>query len=382
MGEPKASQLIEQRVIKDNLCTLCGACAGMCPYFVSHEGRVVLRDVCDLSQGQGRCYAFCPRASVDLDGISQSMLGVPYPWDAIGTVQDVLMARSADTTIRVRAQYGGVVTALTCFALEKGLIDSAVLTLSQDKSHPTGLITSTREGIIDCAGSSYVATPTVEAFNRGAQDDRRKRIGVVGTPCQVLALAKMRASTLEDRNHVDKLNLVIGLFCTWALSHEGFASLLAEKIPPRDIVKLDVPPPPANVFEVYTTSERLSFPLDEVKHFVKPACMYCLDMTAEFADISVGTAEGFSGWNTVIVRTDVGDNLIKAAETEGAIVTEALPAHNLDHLKQASRLKKRRALENIVQRTGSVDNLLYLKVQPHMIRPLVEDETERRLDDA
>ncbi len=28
-----------------------------------------------------------------------------------------------------------------------------------------------------------------------------------------------------------------------------------------------------------------------------PACAYCLDMTYEFADISVGSVEGIEGWN-------------------------------------------------------------------------------------
>lgn len=378
--ESKACQEIESRVIKNNLCTLCGACVGMCPYLVVYKGKVILRDVCDLSEG--RCYAFCPRASVDLDSISQSIFGVPYAWDELGTVQQVFMARSADATLRARAQSGGVVTALTCFALDQGLIDSAILTLSQDKSLPTGIITSTKEEVIKCAGSSYVATPTLEAFNRGAQDDSRKRIGVVGTPCQVLAIAKMRTSTLDNRNNIDKLNLVIGLFCTWAFSHDGFASFLAKKIPPSDIVKLDIPPPPANIFEVYTTSQRISFSLDEVRSFIKQACTYCIDMTAEFADISVGTVEGLSGWNTIIVRSDTSNNLIKAAEAKAVIEIDTLPTQNLDHLKQSSRLKKKRALENIIQSTGRVDDLLYLKAQPEMITHLVEDETEGRFEDA
>ena len=376
MTELTSCQQLQTKVIKQDLCTLCGACVGMCPYFVAYKGRVILRDVCDLSQG--RCHAFCPRDSVDLDNVSQAIFGVSYDWDELGTVQEVLMARSTDARIKAKAQYGGVVTALTCLAMDEGIIDSAVLTPSQDKSLPTAVTVSTKEEVLACAGSSYVATPTLEAFNRGVQDDGRKQIGVIGTPCQALALAKMRASTLDNRNNIDKLSIVIGLFCTWALTYDGFASFLAKKAPLSDIVKLDIPPPPANTFEIYTASQRISVPLDEVRTFIRPTCTYCVDMTAEFADISVGAVEGIGGWNTVIVRNDTGNHLLKVAEAKGIIEIDALPEQNLSHLKEASLLKKKRALRNIIQKTGSVDDLLYLKAPPGLIQQLLEEQKETR----
>jgi len=371
MVELRAAQELETKVIKEGFCTLCGACVGLCPYLVAYKGRVVVRDICDLSQG--RCNIFCPRISVDLENISEATFGVPYAWDELGTVQQVFMARSTDATIRAKAQNGGIVSALICLALDEGLIDSAVLTLSEDKSLPRGIIVSNKEEVLNCAGSSYVAAPTLEAFNRGAQDAGRKRIGVVGTPCQVSALAKMKASTLEERNNIDKLNLVIGLFCTWALAYDSFSEFLKDKVYLPEVVKLDIPPPPANVLEVYTASQRISVPLDEIRSLIMPTCAYCIDMTAEFSDISVGAAEGMSGWNTVIVRNDKGEALIEAAQAKGIIEIGKLPSGNLNHLKEASLLKKKRALRNIVQKTGSSDNLLYLKVRGEMVKPLLEE---------
>lgn len=369
--EPRACQELENKVIRENLCTLCGACVGMCPYFLAHKGRVVLRDACEISQG--RCYTFCPRTPVDLDVISEVLFGTSYPWNELGTLQEVLIARSTDGAIKARAQYGGVVTALTYSALDAGIIDSAVLTNSRDKSLPEGTIVSTREGVLGCSGSSYVAMPILEAFNRGAQEESRKRIGVVGIPCQVLALTKMRASVSEERDNIDKLNLVIGLFCTWALSCHEFASFLDGKVSPSDIVKIDIPPPPANIFEIHTASRLISVPLDELRDFIRPACTYCVDMTAEFADISVGAAEGIRGWNTVIVRSNRGRDLVREAQAKGIIEIEALPAQNLNHLKEASMLKKRRALRDIVQKTGRMDDLLYLKVHPGVVERLLEE---------
>jgi len=371
MSELKGCQELETKVIKEGLCTLCGACVGMCPYLVIHQGRIVLRDVCTISQG--RCTAFCPRISVDLENVSQAVFGVPYAWDELGTVQQVFMARSTDATVTTRAQDAGVVTALTVFALEQGFIDSAVLTHFEDRSLPEGVIASARHEVLGCAGSSYMAAPTIEAFNRATQDNGRKNLGVIGTPCQTLALARMRAAPPEMCEHMDKLKLVLGLFCTWALSYPDFAQFLEREVPDH-IDKYDVPPHPANSLLAYTEKGRIDVPLGKVLPFVKPACQVCPDLTAEFADVSVGSGRReVLDWNTVIVRTERARKLIDAAIEKGIIETRDIPEENLVRLKAASRNKKKGALKNIVEKTGTPDHLWYLKARAEMVRPFLEE---------
>ena len=365
----KASRELQSEVLAQNLCSLCGACVGMCPYFVAYKGRVVALDECNLTQG--RCYVFCPRTSLDLDLLSQSVFGVPYAANELGTVQQITMARAGDDAIRAKAQYGGAVTALTSFALERGLIDSAVLTASDESILPGGTLAASAAQVHDRAKSNYVAAPTLAAFNRESSREDVQRIGVVATPCQALALAKMRASPLENRNNIDKLKLVIGLFCTWALRYDDFARFLAEKVPLGQIVKFDIPPPPANLFQVFTDSNQIDIPLDQVRPFIRPGCDVCLDMTAEFADISVGAAEGVAGWNTLIVRSDAGRELVEAAQAKGVIETQPLPAQNLAHLKEASLNKKKRGLKKVIETTGSEENLLYLKLSSEALAGLL-----------
>ena len=367
--EVRASRELQAEVLAPELCTLCGACVGMCPYWVAHRGRIVALDECNLTQG--RCYVFCPRTSLDLDLLSQTLFGVPYAADGLGTTQQITMARATDAEIRARAQYGGTVTALTSFALEQGLIDAAVLTASDGNALPSGALASTAVEVRDRARSNYVAAPTLAAFNRESGREDIQRIGVVATPCQALALAKMRASPLENRNNIDKLKLVIGLFCTWALRYDGFARFLAEKAPLARIVKFDIPPPPANVFQVFIDSDRIDIPLDQVRPFIRPGCDVCLDMTAEFADVSVGAAEGVAGWNTLIVRSDTGRELVEAAQAKGVIETQPLPEQNLAHLKEASLNKKKRGLKKVIETTGSEENLLYLKLSSETLTGLL-----------
>ena len=310
--ELTACKELETRVIRQDLCTYCGACTGMCPYLVSYKGRIVVRDACAIPEG--RCRTFCPRLSVDFDDVHRAVFGTSYRWDGVGNVLEVCIARSSDKAILSKGQYGGVVTALTSFALKEGLIDSAVLTRCAPDGSPVGALAATRKETLLCAGSHYAAAPTIGAFNSAVQSDARERMGVVGTPCEILALAKMRAAPPDMREHAKKLGLTIGLFCTWALSPEELLRFVEGKVPLSDIKRVDIPPPPANVYEIYTASGRISVPLDEIRRFIRPACAYCTDMTAEFADISVGAAEGIEGWNTVLVRSEKGAELLKRAK--------------------------------------------------------------------
>jgi coenzyme F420 hydrogenase subunit beta len=366
--EVKGCRELQSEVLARDLCSLCGACVGLCPYLVAYKGRVIALDECNLAQG--RCYVFCPRTSLDLDLLSNTVFGVAYAADELGTVQEIAMARATDEGIRSRAQYGGTVTALTCFALDQGLIDSAVLTASDENILPTSTLVGDPARVRDCAGSNFVAAPTLATFNRVSANGIQS-IGVVATPCQALALAKMRASPLENRNNIHKLKLVIGLFCTWALRYQDLARFLADKVPLGQIVKFDIPPPPANIFQVFTDSGRIDVPLDEVRPFVRSTCDVCIDMTAEFADISVGSAEGVEGWNTLIVRSDAGRELVEAARAKGIIETAPLPEQNLDHLKEASLLKKKRGLQKVVETTGSDQDLLYLRLTSDAVKGLL-----------
>lgn len=353
----KGSKELFHEVIDRGLCTLCGACTGGCPYLVSYRGRIVLLDNCTLSEGQ--CYKYCPRTYTDMDAISQQVFGVPYSEDELGTAEAVLMARSTDVNIRQRAQYGGTVTALLSLALAEGFIDSAIMTRASEDKTPVAFIAKSAEDVLQGAGSNYMSCPVLQTYNHFPKDSNHS-LGIVAMPCQALALAKMKKETPENRISIDNVKLVIGLFCTWALCPDGFHQFLKENLDLLQVKKFDIPPPPANRFDAYTRSGTISFTLEEIRKFTMPTCAYCLDMTSEFSDISVGSVEGMEGWNTVIIRTDAGAKLIEAAKAKGKLETDNLPPQNLAHLKEASLLKKKRALKEIVNRSGNKKDLLYI----------------------
>jgi coenzyme F420 hydrogenase subunit beta len=253
------------------------------------------------------------------------------------------MARALALEFTKGAQNGGVVSALMAVALQEGWIQAAILTERDSELLPQGRIAKTREEVLTCAGSSYVTGYALEALNRGPWQGQ-ERIGVVGLPCQVLALARMKASSLERITPVDRVDLVVGLFCTWALDYRPFVGFLRERFGDKPIRKLDITPPPERFLNVTAGDEFHQIPLDEIRAFIRPSCQVCLDMTSELSDLSVGTVEGQEGWNTVIVRTARGEELLRLAESRRVLETRAYPEDKWAHLREAAVLKKQRGL--------------------------------------
>ena len=97
-------------------------------------------------------------------------------------------------------------------------------------------------------------------------------------------------------------------------------------------------------------------------------------MTAELSDISVGTVEGKKSWNTVILRTEMGEKLLMEAKKAGVIETRALPEDHLNHLKEASLLKKRRALDALKEK-GGIEKA-YFTLPANLIKRILSESGE------
>ena len=209
-------------VINQNLCCLCGACAGGCPYLVSYKGRIVKLDDCTLQEGQ--CYQSCPRTFTDMDALSQHVFSVPYGADALGIIKEVMMARSTDEAIKEKAQYGGTVTTLLSLAMTEGIIDSAILTRTNADRTLSAFLARNKQEILDSADSNYMACPILENYN-DLPEDNVDKLAIVGMPCQVIAVTKMKKEKPQHRSSTDNIKLVLGLFCTWGLDLVLVASL-------------------------------------------------------------------------------------------------------------------------------------------------------------
>lgn len=370
-SKSKSQQLLKKHVLDEGLCTGCGACVNLCPYQVIYHDRTVQLHSCDLPDGQ--CYAFCPRTPADLTSLRRLFFDEADLTPEIGAAKGYYFSRAVDPELRAAAQHGGTVTVLLELALTEGLIDSAIVSTRNQEYEQEGFITGDGSDLRKNAGSKFTVSPNVAAFNQRVVNDKG-RIGVVATPCQALALAKMKSNPgKENAAGINQLKLVIGLYCGWTLSFEKYAKLLSEKnIALESVIKTDIPAG-KNILELFTANGVASIPIDEVSSCIREACRYCADSTAEFADVSVGSAR-FAGdwedvrrWNQLIVRTAKGKELVDLAVKKGVLELRDAPKESLKELKEAAVKKKKDALKNIIRKSGSVRNLLYLDHRDPMV---------------
>jgi coenzyme F420 hydrogenase subunit beta len=365
---------LRERVLDAGLCTNCGACVNLCPYCASYQDHTIFVDSCDREEG--RCYAFCPRTPTDLQALRETLFDRGDLTPELGPLKGFYMARAADERVRNSAQHGGTVTALISLALEVSMIDAAVIAEDAGNFLPEGVAVRDVLGVQRGGKSKFVVSPNVAAFHKIAKAGPEK-IGVVATPCQSLALAKMRLKPFPAKDsNIGKLKLVIGLFCGWALSWRELRRLLRQKIGEDCVMGLDIPPSKHQSMEVHTGKGIIEIPLDEVMPVVRKACHYCFDMTAEFSDISVGSArcpEGWEvarGWNQVIVRTQAGHELLELARSRRVLEFRDVPDGNLARLKKASMNKKRAAVRSLADKSGNPKDLFYLDCEDPILRTL------------
>ena len=345
-----SAELLED-VHKRDLCIGCGACVDLCPYFKNHKGKTSQLFPCNLEQG--RCYAYCPKAEVDLNELTHKIWQVDYDGSPLGPYREVLASRAGYQMAKGAFQAGGTVSSVIALALKNGLIDAAALT-DRNGLTPISRLVTNWKNVADCASSKFMAAPTLSALNMAVREGY-KRIGVVGTPCQMSAVAQMRSNPLQKEEHSVPVELSVGLFCNWSVDTRQLMDLLAQKLEISDIRRMDIPPPPANIFTLETANGSVEVSLSDIKPLIPHTCFVCPDMTAEFADLSAGMFEGRPGWNTLIIRSDMGAEIVDQARREGFIETEPFPEDNLKHLSKAAAEKKERSVRTLIRR-GLLNN--------------------------
>jgi len=259
------------------------------------------------------------------------------------------------------------------------LIDSAIISAQNEEFDQNGAIVRDKAELRNYAGSKFTVSPTVAAFNQSTATKKDGKIGVVATPCQALALAKMKLKApKEDRGKIDQLKLVIGLYCGWAFAAQKFKELMSQNdVELGSITGMDIPAG-KNSLEIYTADGTRSLALADTQACIRSACNYCLDSTAEYADISVGAArfgdnwEEMRHWNQLIVRTQKGSDLVELAIKRGVLEIRDAPAVALQELKNAAVGKKKKALKNIIDKSGSARNLLYLSSDDPVVRKYIK----------
>ncbi len=319
-GGFKAVDFLMREIVDTGKCVGCAACVTICPTDVfdyKDERPVDTRnDACVFCE---LCADVCPVLR-PLDKDLNALLGFKKPVldEGFGPYNYAVIARAKDQEVLKRGQDGGVTSALLVHALDKGTIKGAVLgdVLPENPQVGVQKLATTPEEILACSGSRYTYSPNTVALTEAMRKDIRP-IAVVGVPCQVDGIRQQQYSSIRlevAKWYQKNVTLVIGLFCSESFTHEHI-KYIAEtlNVEPKDIVNVNVK---GKVIINLRDGREIIMKLKDFHQFARPACLYCLDYSAEHADIGVGGI-GLDGWTFVAVRTEAGHKAFQAAVDDG-----------------------------------------------------------------
>jgi len=343
-------------VAESGLCTMCGTCIGVCPTdaIKMHATNglflpLIDKDKCTMC---GLCVKCCPGYCLDFENLNSMIFGRHPKNISLGNYSRCYVGYSKDWEIRFNSSSGGIVTHLLVFALEKGMIDGAVVTRIGGKHplRPESFIARTRKEIISASRSKYCPTSANETLRYILKEDGK--FAVVGLPCQIHGIRK---AEMKIRALREKIVLHVGLMCTHTVSFYGTEFLLRKLgISPHELVEIAYRGQgwPGNmVIKLvdgsravipYVQGFRAYWPVFSCFYFTPRRCLMCQDFTNELADVSVGDAwlhefkNDKIGRSILIARTKQGQDLLDFMCREKTIFLEPVTVHKVLRSQQSN----------------------------------------------
>lgn len=208
-------------IINSKKCLACGMCKSVCPkdaielFPNEKSGFWEVKMNGEKCVSCGLCLASCP---VKEDVLPKA--------DTLGAYKAIALCRSTDEAVRKNATSGGAVNSIIRYLIENGVADS-VLCIKEDMTSPF----ETDAVIINKANcrllsadprdfaSRYVSYPVLSKLK-----ECTGRTAVVGTPCQIKALAE------KDKNNE---YIKIAIACSGATSYKA-SEIIKERLANKD----------------------------------------------------------------------------------------------------------------------------------------------------
>ncbi|MBN1884647.1 MAG: Coenzyme F420 hydrogenase/dehydrogenase, beta subunit C-terminal domain [Candidatus Krumholzibacteriota bacterium] len=380
MSARRPCDILLETIVERGLCTRCGTCVGACPTgnlsIADPTGRClpVAGDDCTSC---GSCLAGCPGGEVDFGPLEESLFGERARNELLGVVRTAWLAHAVDPSVRRGGASGGVITALLLRLVESKETAGAVVfgDAAGEPWRGEGAIARTREDILAASQSRYHLSPlnTVLSGLRG----RAGRYAYVGLPCHVHGLRKLESAGWSAGFEIAP---VIGVYCGNNLYYEATRAMLGKLGIKRveDIERLRYREGPwPGFFHVRTRDGRTASmsKLDfnqAIPFWVNRRCLFCIDLTNELADLSVGDGwaregRGEEGWSILLARTVAGERIVEAATASGAIVCEEITVGDAERMhSHGFDLKKRGAFLRLrLWRGWGVKTPRYDRAAPH-----------------
>lgn len=336
---------LKKEVIDTGLCTLCGACAGVCP------SQSIVMQIENLESDEPRptligncancsvCYNACAGKHVPLADLDKFVFGRernPLE-EPIGIYRRTLKGYAA-SGLRDITSAGGVTMGVMQYALAEGVIDAAIVGV-RNPEHPwrvePSIITSPEQAS-SAVRSVLEAFPVNAILHEAVINRGFKKIALVGMPCQIHSIRKIQMLGIPKKI-ADAVVFNIGLYCNSTSYYIGVEHVLKEVGGIenfREIVSIDtraggwpgammVVTKDGKIRYVGTKGLFGSF----TTYYRRDRCLMCIDFSSELADISAGdifqVGPGHDPrWTGIITRTAIGDQVIDGAVKKGYIHIE------------------------------------------------------------
>lgn len=327
---------LKEEIIDKNRCSYCGACLSFCEHLEPGPDAPVLKvkEDCALDKEgvlkcstDGTCYEICPMTETDIESLEKLFLDSECGNDEFLGVYKTLIAGKTE----IEGQDGGMVTSMLVAGMEKELFDCAIVAESVDGYDAAPAIAEDVKTVLNAKGTKYVSCPMVAKIGEAVKGGKRK-IGIVGTPCEIRAVRKIQSVLLKEVPQVEIT--AIGLFCFESFYHDKFASKLKQLfgIDLSSASKVQIA---KGKCVVTVNGERHQTRITNLEETERESCRYCDDLTARLADISVGSVGSADGYCTVIVRSERGERLLDLIEFSRGEVDK-------EEISRIVRLKKSR----------------------------------------
>jgi coenzyme F420-reducing hydrogenase beta subunit/ferredoxin len=341
---------------EDEDCILCGLCTRVCDELVGVNAidfakRGVEREVTtpyetfsDDCIGCGACATICPTKSkrtraytyptLEEDGkkINQQFLNGTYD-ETLGIYNQILAAKSS-----IAGQDGGVATSLLVSGMQKGIFDTAIVVQRTEGYQADAVVAENVNDLIKAKGTKYLRVKMLWLLNDLILSGKRK-IAVVGTPCEVRAIRKIQNSMLKS--YPDLQLTIVGLFCFEAFDYDKLKVAVQNQMG-VDLDKVEKTQIHKGKFIATVEGKEYAVAVRDLAAAQEHGCNFCDDFSNKYADISVGSVGSPEGYSTVLVRSDIGKTLLENTQLTTAEV-------NKDEIVKLATLKLNRAKKNFAK---------------------------------
>ena len=321
-----------EEVIETGLCTGCAGCVVTCPHDVigyeHEEGKYIpfhieeelgLDNCIHGEKGCTTCTRACPRFRKWEESADMHLFGrTREPDEMSGIWRQLLLTRAVDTEEHTKGQDGGFVSAMLIWLLKNDYIDGALVSgvEEDDKWKAKPAVVTNREEVLATAGSRYTYCANPLALPE-AKEKGLSRLALVGMGCQTSS-----PPVMWDRKagKVSKPFLFnIGLLCSKTFDDAIFPELFEAKygLKKEDMVKMNI----KGAFQIWMKDGSFhEIDLKECHGWTRTGCKNCPDFAAEHSDIATGGIGKDNDWTLTIVRTELGEEVIKRMIADNVII--------------------------------------------------------------